>query len=73
MYPGLAASLKAQLKASEWELIQEQIRQVDNLPWHQVPEACRLLEEAASIALNHKCYRCAARILRYYDLFYLPE
>lgn len=71
-YPGLSTSLRNELTKSEWELVKDNIQQVDNLAWHQGAAACKLLEEAAKKAVESDYYRCAARVLHYYDLFYAP-
>lgn len=69
-YPGLTTSLRNQLTDSEWQLIRETIITVDSLAWSQTEAACCLLEQAAHTAIEQGAYRCAARVLYYYDRFY---
>ncbi len=69
-YPGLAESLRSQTTDSEWAVISTDIQKVDDLAWHQNDKACRILEAAAEKAIAHKYYRCAARVLWYYDKFF---
>lgn len=69
-YPGLKTSLRYQLSESEWNVIREYIEKVDSLPWYQNDQACALLEAAATEAIEKKYYRCAAKVLYYYDNFF---
>lgn len=69
-YPNLAESLESQLSTNEWNVISTDIRKVDDLAWHQNDQACRILEAAAEKAIACKYYRCAARVLWYYDKFF---
>lgn len=69
-YPGLSTSLKTQVTANEWNLIHSYIEKVDTLAWHQNNQACELLETAARTAVDKNYYRCAAKILYYYDHFF---
>ena len=69
-YPGLATSLRNQLTESEWNVVGENVAKVDNLAWHQNEQACKLQEDAAKKAVDRNYYRCAARVLYYYNHFF---
>ena len=70
-YPGLATSLRNQLNESEWSVVGDYIVKVDKLAWRQNEQACKLLEDAAKKAVERDYYRCAARVLYYYDHFFV--
>lgn len=69
-YPGLVTSLRNQLTETEYNVVRKNIEKVDNLAWHQNDQACKLLEAAAKKAVEGNYYRCAARVLYYYNHFF---
>lgn len=69
-YPDLSRSLRIQVSDSEWNLIKDYVEEVDTLVWFQNEKACTLLENAAKKAIDYNYYKCAAKILYYYDNFF---